>query len=252
VDRKRESGYSWAFSIPHAEAACMHPDYLPLTILFLLAILTVFWQFRQQWLWSHSFTQLETPKTKIPRPLKPKTADDCPACRMQKTALCPEIGKPAPPRPWSEVKSRRGRKKTIPTHGYACSNRECDYHRIRDAAVHALVGFGCPSHYSSHLDGWKPLATISLAVVGFWLAWELHAWGGADTLTAIALLLLWPDIRFLVAVLAIHLVVIVSLQIARWKQFHNSGSIQWIPGIPLLMISTFSYLLWSYMQNYCF
>lgn len=99
--------------------------------------------------------------------------------------------------------------------------------------------------------GGIPLATISLAVVGFWLAWELHAWGGADTLTAIALILLWPDIRFLVAVLAIHLVV-VSLQIARWKQFHSSGSIHWIPGIPLLMISTFSYLLWSFMQNYRF
>jgi hypothetical protein len=100
--------------------------------------------------------------------------------------------------------------------------------------------------------GGMPLVTISLAVIGFWLAWELHAWGGADTLTAIALLLLWPDIRFLVAVLAIHLVVVVSLQIVRRKQPHNSGSIQWIPGIPLLMISTFSYLLWSYMQNYCF
>jgi hypothetical protein len=41
--------------------------------------------------------------------------------------------------------------------------------------------------------GGIPLETISLAMVGFWLVWELHAWGGADTLTAIVLLLLWPE-----------------------------------------------------------
>jgi hypothetical protein len=120
----------------------MHPENLLLTSLFLFVILTVFWKIRQTWHWSHAFTQLENPKAKIPRVLKPKTGEDCPACWVQKSALCSEKGKPVPLRPWSEVKSRRGRKKTIPSHGYACNNRECEYFHNIDAATHALVGYG--------------------------------------------------------------------------------------------------------------
>jgi transposase-like protein len=44
--------------------------------------------------------------------------------------------------PWSEIKSPRGRKKEIDTEGHACPNRECDYFDIRDANIHALVGYG--------------------------------------------------------------------------------------------------------------
>jgi IS1 family transposase len=45
-------------------------------------------------------------------------------------------------RPWRERKSRRGAPKRIATHGFACPNRTCDYYRITDAQVHALVGDG--------------------------------------------------------------------------------------------------------------
>jgi IS1 family transposase len=45
-------------------------------------------------------------------------------------------------RPWSEVKSPRGRKKQKDTQGFACPNKGCEYHGITDAQIHALVGDG--------------------------------------------------------------------------------------------------------------
>ena len=48
----------------------------------------------------------------------------------------------APLRPWSQVKSRRGRPKTIPTDGFACPNKNCAYYNIADQDIHALVGDG--------------------------------------------------------------------------------------------------------------
>src|SRR3990172_12723724 len=49
--------------------------------------------------------------------------------------------------PYAQRKSRRGREKTVDTHGQACPNPDCDYHRITDSAVHALVGYG---HHGRH------------------------------------------------------------------------------------------------------
>jgi len=51
-----------------------------------------------------------------------------------------------PPPPWHQVKSPRGRKKSINTEGYACRNAECPYRLITDAQVHALVGDGFHGH----------------------------------------------------------------------------------------------------------
>ena len=48
--------------------------------------------------------------------------------------------------PYAQRKSRRGRKRTVNTHGQACPNPDCEYHRITDAAVHALVGYGHHGH----------------------------------------------------------------------------------------------------------
>jgi IS1 family transposase len=45
-------------------------------------------------------------------------------------------------RPWSEVKSRRGAPKRIPTEGFACPNQQCAYFGITEAHIHALVGDG--------------------------------------------------------------------------------------------------------------
>ncbi len=120
----------------------MKTEYAILDSLLLLTILYIIWLILQQWSWSRSFNQPQMKKTKTPQPLKPKTENDCPQCSAKKTTSPPEAQICSTPRPWSEVKSRRGRKKTIPTQGHACNNRECAYHHIMDAAVHALVGYG--------------------------------------------------------------------------------------------------------------
>jgi hypothetical protein len=44
--------------------------------------------------------------------------------------------------PWCQVKSRRGKKKTIRTQNYFCSNEACAYYLITDQDIHALVGDG--------------------------------------------------------------------------------------------------------------
>ena len=81
-------------------------------------------------------------RTMLPRLLKPRTPDDCPACRLASPAS--STGGPAPllVPPWREVKSRRGAPKRILTEGFACPNRACRYFGITDATRHALVGDG--------------------------------------------------------------------------------------------------------------
>ena len=78
--------------------------------------------------------------TTLHRLLKPRSPDDCPACRL---ASAPSSGvEPAPVRPWPEVKSRRGAPKRVNTEGFACPNQQCLYFGITDASIHALVGDG--------------------------------------------------------------------------------------------------------------
>ncbi len=120
----------------------MHPLSCFFLALILLILLTLQWQLlqAQAWLW---FQKTQTaPKTKTPRILKPKSENDCSACLSQKACAGIVPQAPKQPRPWSEVKNRRGRKKTIPTQGDACPNSDCNYDRVTDANVHALVGFG--------------------------------------------------------------------------------------------------------------
>ncbi len=80
--------------------------------------------------------------TSLHRLLKPRTPDDCPACRLASTPSLGEGPVPAPVRPWHEVKSRRGAPKRIPTEGFACPNPHCTYFGITEAHIHALVGDG--------------------------------------------------------------------------------------------------------------
>jgi transposase-like protein len=75
-----------------------------------------------------------------PRPLRPRTPDDCPRCRASAAAVAP-----APTLslvPYSQLKNRRGRPKGIDTAGFACPNPDCPYFGVTDPAVHALVGYG--------------------------------------------------------------------------------------------------------------
>ena len=75
------------------------------------------------------------------RPLKPKTGDDCALCKGQRTPKAEDRAR-GTPRPWSDVRSRRGPKKRSDTKGFACDNVTCGYYGITDATIHALVAYG--------------------------------------------------------------------------------------------------------------
>jgi IS1 family transposase len=98
-------------------------------------------------LWRHDWLHLQPCSTRggakrstLHRLLKPRSPDDCPACRLASTTSSAIV--PAPVRPWREVKSRRGAPKRIDTQGYACPNPQCRYFGITEAHLHALVGDG--------------------------------------------------------------------------------------------------------------
>lgn len=100
-------------------------------------------------LWRLGWFHLQTPASTgaaihstLHRLLKPRTPDDCPACRL--ASLASSVGRPAPAdvRPWSEVKSRRGAPKRVITESYACPKLQCAYYGITEAHIHALVGDG--------------------------------------------------------------------------------------------------------------
>jgi len=56
------------------------------------------------------------------------------------------------PTPWSEKKSKRGRKKTVCTRHHFCSNPDCNYYLITDDKIHALVGYGKHGKYEDIQD----------------------------------------------------------------------------------------------------
>ena len=85
-------------------------------------------------------------RSTLPRLLKPRCPDDCPACRLSCTNPTVRGPVPSPARPWCEVKSRRGAPKRINTDGYACPNQQCAYFGITDSHIHALVGDGKHGH----------------------------------------------------------------------------------------------------------
>jgi IS1 family transposase/transposase-like protein len=85
-------------------------------------------------------------RSRLPRLLKPRCPDDCPACRLASTASSGGGPVPLPVRPWREVKSRRGAPKRVKSEGFACPNQQCPYFGITDASIHALVGDGKHGH----------------------------------------------------------------------------------------------------------
>jgi IS1 family transposase len=80
--------------------------------------------------------------SKLPRPLKPRSADDCSLCRLANTRPVKSTNEVLTIRPWRELKSARGRPKQLPTEGFACPNPSCQYFGIKDEQLHALVGDG--------------------------------------------------------------------------------------------------------------
>jgi hypothetical protein len=110
----------------------------PFLFLILLCLLAMIWLLR---LVMFRFYTKAAPKPKTTRPLKPKTAEDCPFCRAEKDKGDDPQAKQALKR-WSDVKSPRGRKKTLSTQGYAYLNQACRYYGNVDERIHALVGYG--------------------------------------------------------------------------------------------------------------
>ncbi len=98
---------------------------------------------RLDWLHFRPFSSRGVAKhTRLHRLLKPRTPDDCPACRLASTASSVVEPASTPVRPWREVKSRRGAPKRVNTAGFTCPNPMCLYFGNTDDQIHALVGDG--------------------------------------------------------------------------------------------------------------
>jgi len=69
----------------------------------------------------------------------------------------------------------------------------------------------------------------ALAVLGFWLSFELGWWAGADALAAITLALLWPDVLLLIALAVAHL----GLSLARRRPIRPSTVLR--AGLPRML-----------------
>ena len=94
--------------------------------------------------WKHHHRRLgklwEKVKAGRPRRWRAKSPHDCPACQEGVRLAVQRVRREVAP--WSEVKSRRGRKKRIETRGLACPRATCKYSGVTNPEVHALVGYG--------------------------------------------------------------------------------------------------------------
>src|SRR3990172_8890967 len=73
----------------------------------------------------------------------------------------------------------------------------------------------------------------ALAIIGFWVAWELKWWGGADAVSAIAVTLIWPGEFFILAFLATHIMVVIGLGLISVFQEKKIKTHR-VPGLPIL------------------
>ncbi len=72
--------------------------------------------------------------------------------------------------------------------------------------------------------------------MGFWVAWEMKWWGGADAVSAITVCLIWPSEIFIFAFLATHLIVVLVLGLVSAIR-EKKISLHRLPGIPILLAS---------------
>jgi Flp pilus assembly protein protease CpaA len=76
----------------------------------------------------------------------------------------------------------------------------------------------------------------AIAIVSFWVAWELRCWGGADAVASIALVLIWPDLKLIFALLAVHALVAGFATIVTLLKEHKLR-LHHLPGLPMLFFS---------------
>jgi hypothetical protein len=82
----------------------------------------------------------------------------------------------------------------------------------------------------------------ALAIIGFWVAWELKWWGGADAVSAIAICLIWPSATLIIAFLVAHLLVVLGLGLVSVIQ-KKKMSLHRLPGIPIIFASVIMYTM---------
>lgn len=91
----------------------------------------------------------------------------------------------------------------------------------------------------------------AIAVIGFWIAYELGWWAGADALAATTLAIMWPDIRLLVSLAAAHMVVAIFLYRGRVMSFprrltSNELEQAGVAGMPALALGAAMFAVWKW------
>ena len=76
----------------------------------------------------------------------------------------------------------------------------------------------------------------ALAIIGFWAAWELKWWGGADAVSAITICLIWPGIFLIMSFLVIHLIVVIASGLISMVR-EQKITLHRLPGLPILLAS---------------
>ena len=85
----------------------------------------------------------------------------------------------------------------------------------------------------------------ALAIIGFWAAWELKWWGGADAVSAITICLIWPGIFFIMSFLVIHLIVVIASGLISMVR-EQKIMLHRLPGLPILLASVTALGIYSY------
>src|SRR5262249_35078630 len=125
--------------VPFLAARIVMPVHLFVFLLVVCLLFSLARLGRLGWLPLHPFhSRGRAKRSKLHRLLKPRSPDDCPACRLASPASSGAGPASLSVRPWSEVKSRRGAPKRIDTEGFACPNRQCRYFGNTDTHFHAL------------------------------------------------------------------------------------------------------------------
>jgi IS1 family transposase len=157
---------------------------------------------RLKTVWKSLTKKRSLAKTIKPRELKVKTEKDCPNCNKGEHTLT--IPPPETTHvPYSQIKSKRGRKKKICTQGYFCSNSHCYYHLVADERIHALIGYGSHGKYERIPDLYCQLCETKFTIRKWTLLYRLKTLSKIIFL-AMNLLVLGIDVSALQEALAIQ------------------------------------------------
>jgi hypothetical protein len=87
----------------------------------------------------------------------------------------------------------------------------------------------------------------ALAIIGFWVAWELKWWGGADAVATMTIILIYPEITFILAFLTVHVIATIGLAIRSLVK-ENTVCLHRIPGLPLLLMAVIPFQIIHFLS----